>query len=124
MNIEKAKKVLAYNVLDLSSAGMDDMPMTTVEIEVFEIMNKSKDPNNEETTWYEKAYLLGLVDKNTSGHSGQYSPEGELLCRSFMVKIWHNYYYREFFWEAMQVIMALRVINEYKDPYPEDSVII
>jgi hypothetical protein len=125
MNIKKAKEVLATNVLDLSTAGMDYMPMRTVEIETFEIMNKSKaNPNDEETTWYEKAHLLGLVDENKKTHSGQYSPEGDLTCCSFVVKVWHDHYYREFFSGAMEVIEALRTVNEYKDPYPDESITI
>lgn len=121
MKLQKAKEVLSENALDLSQAGMDYMPMRTVEIETFEIMNK---PNDEETTWYEKAYLIGLVDSNKKEHSRQSSPEGDLLCMSFMVKVHHTYYYREFFNTAMEVIQALRVVNEYKNPYPDDRVTV
>lgn len=125
MNIKKAKEVLATNVLNLSITGMDYMPMKTVEIEIFEIMNKSKaNPNDEETAWHEKAHLLGLVDKNKKAHSGEYSPEGHLTCWSFVVKVHHNHYYREFFNGAMEVIEALRTVNEYKDPYPDESITI
>jgi hypothetical protein len=125
MDIKEAKEVLATNVLNLSVAGMDYMPMKTVEIEIFEVMNKSKsNPNDEETAWYEKAHLLGLVDENKKNRSGQYSPEGDLTCRSFVVKLWHNYYYREYFSGAMEVIGALRIVNGYKHPYPNESVTI
>ena len=124
MNILKAKEVLATNVLDLSVAGMEFMPMKTVEIETFEIMNKSKAyPNGTETCWDEKAQLLGLV-KNKKTHSRQYSTAGDLICCSFFVKIHLDYYYREFFSGAMEVIEALRTVNKYKDPYPDESVTI
>jgi hypothetical protein len=125
MTIKKAKEILSKNVLDLSMVGLDYMPMRTVEIETFEIMNKSKsNPNDTETTCHEKAYLLGLVDKNKNSSSGQYSPTGDLICRSFFVNVWHDYYYREFFCDAMEVIQALRILNEYKDPYPDESITI
>lgn len=114
MNIKKAKEVLATNVLDLSMAGMDLMPMKTVKIQTFEIMNKSKANPNEQTTWYEKAHLLGLVDENQK--------EG-LICYSFVVKLWHDHYYREFFSGAMEVIEALRTVNEYNSPDDESITI-
>lgn len=125
MNIKRAKDVLSKNVINLSKAGMNYMPMKTVEIETFEIMNKSKlKPNDEGTTCFEKAYLLGLVDNNKKSSSGEYRPIGDLICCSFFVNVSHNYYYREFFSDAMEVIQALRILNEYKDPYPDESITI
>lgn len=115
MNIEKAKEILAYNKLDLSMAGIDYIPVKTVNIERFEIMNKS---NNEDTNWSERAYLLGLVKNN---NRKDYGMDGELTCCSFMVKLGLDYYYREHFNGAMEVIEALRTVNNYKDLFPDDS---
>ncbi len=118
MTIKKAKEILSKNVLDLSTAGMDYMPMKTISIETFEIMNKSKDTNAFETSRHEKAYLIGLVGEN-------YDKSGaDLACQSFFVKVWHNYYYADFFSGAIEVIEALRTLNEYKSPFPNESVTI
>jgi len=119
MTIKKAKEILSKNVLDLSMAGMDFMPMKTITIETFEIMNKSKNPNALETSCHEKAYLLGLVDKPNNCDSG-----ADFVCQSFFVKVWRNYYYANFFSGAMEVVQALRITNEYKDPYPDESITI
>ena len=116
MNLKKAKEVLATNVLDLSYCGMGFMPMKTIEIEVFEIMNQSKsDPHNEQTAWHERAYLLGLVDENKNTRSREYCASGDLICCSFVVKVLHDHYYREYFSGAIEVIQALRIVNKYEE---------
>jgi hypothetical protein len=125
MNIEKANEVLAKNSLCLDN-GLENLPMIkTVEIEIFEIMNKSKShPDSQATMWYEKAHLMGIVENNNGTSSAHHHHVGDLTCCSFLVILWHTYYYRDFFYEAMEVIEALRTVNEYKHPFPEENITI
>lgn len=113
MDIKRANEVLSRNVLHLQSAGMDYIPVKTVEIEIFEIMNESKNPENQSTAWYEKAVLIGMVTDNNETY--------DFKCESFMVVIHHDHHYCDFYHEAMEVIEALRVVNKWTNPYPDES---
>lgn len=125
MNLKKAKEVLATNVLDLSYCGMGFMPMKTIEIGVFEIMNESEsDPHSDYTAWHERAYILGLVDENKNTTSREYYATGDLICSSFVVKVRHDHYYREFFSGAIEVIQALRIVNNYKEFESDEHISI
>lgn len=122
MTIEKAKEILADNCLNLVEAGMANIPVDTVQIETFEVMNPKKEDG--ETTWMDKAQLLGMLKKNKGGSNAHWPSNGDFICSSFMVVIWHDHYYRDYFSGAMEVIEALRVVNEWKDPYPDERVIV
>ena len=130
MKLKEAKEILAKNFLDLEISGLDFIPnLKIIEIEEFEIINQSKDDPNKDTAWFEKAYLLGIIDEQKKGNPyplREYVPEGDFYCCSFIVKIWHKHYYREFFREAMEVIEALRIANEYnyKESDDKDKIFI
>lgn len=97
----QANQILSKNVLDLSAAGLEYMPMKTICIESFLVMNYHPENNrkNDKGEMYHEAELLGLVKDNT--------------CSSYFISVHHQYYYREYFQDAIDVIEALRVVNDY-----------
>jgi len=115
MNKKEAREVLAKNSLYLDYAGIDLIPMKTIQINYYEIMNETKYPhkNHGETTWIEQAVLLGVVGENNVTGSMDFDRGGDLICCCFFVKVGFTYYYRDFYEEAIEVIRALRVVNDF-----------
>ena len=111
-NNQWAKEILKSNFLDLFEHGLEEMPMKTIEIHTFDIkilsIHQDRKPG-------EVAVIIGLIS-DKPGES-----ETDFTCPSFMIRVEHRYYYREFFYEAMEVIRALRIINDYQHPIPEES---
>jgi len=104
MTIEKAKEILSKNKLHLDNAGLEYLPIETVEIDAFF-------PDEGTESWTETIHLLGVVGKQNNISGSNYYPKGDYVCRSFFVNIWHDYYYRDFFYEAMEVVEALKLLN-------------
>jgi hypothetical protein len=100
MTIEKAKEILAYNKLNLSIAGMELLPVKTVNINTFIIID---DGNYEE---YNSAVLFGLLKEDRS-------PYVDFWCPSYFVNFKDIFYYREMYKDAIEVIEAIRTVNGY-----------
>jgi len=99
MTKSEAEKVLSYNVLDLYNESINEFPLKSIVIDVFNV-------TNEEDNF--SIHLIGLVTSNN-----QLKTKTELLCKSFMVQDRLTYYYRYSLLDAFKVIEALRVINNY-----------
>lgn len=107
MTTNAAKEILSYNVLNLRNAGIDHIPAKFVQIETFNITQI------DEKNHCKHATLLGMIDKSDSFENISVRPHGDYCCTSFMVKVGLDYYYRDFFYEALDVIKALRIKNGY-----------
>ena len=101
MTLLEAKELLKNNCLDLSNAGMDRIPVKTVDIESFTYFK-----DNDE----KYADLIGLIKK------------GE--CKSFLIKVRHLHYYADYFSGAMEILQALRLVNEWVNPFEEECCTI
>jgi len=97
MTKSEAEKVLSYNVLDLYNESINEFPLKSIVIDVFNV-------TNEEDNF--SIHLIGLVTSNN-----QLKTKTELLCKSFMVQ--DRLTYRYSLLDAFKVIEALRVINNY-----------
>lgn len=117
MNKKEAREVLAKNSLYLDYAGLDLIPMKTIQINYYEVMNETKYPhkNHGDTTSIEQAVLLGVVGENNDRSSMDFDRGGDLICCCFFVRFGFTYYYRDFYEEAIEVIQALRVVNDFEE---------
>ena len=107
MNKEEATKIVNHNKLILDNAGIDNIPVKTVEIEKFEVTNGTGNQRKTVT-------LFGLLRPADECHNIQ----TDFLCTSFFVADHLTYWFRDFFSDAMEVIEALRVLGDYT---PENS---
>ena len=107
MTIEEAKEILSHNVLSLPNAGLDYFPVKIVNIESFRYSNPDK---NERCRYVE---LLAMMDVTSNLPKTKNVFEGSHYCTAFFLFDGSDYYYRDFFYEAMDVIAALRVVNNY-----------
>ncbi len=98
MNKNEAEKVLNHNKLILNCCGLDFLNLPLTQVDAIPIHN-DKD-------WY--AILHGVEWKNKK------KGVTELSCFWIEVPYHHIFYYRDHFSEAMEVIQALRVVNNYK----------
>ena len=108
MSIEEAKAVLAHNVLNLPNAGLDYFPVKIVNIESFKISNPNKDGH------CRYVELLAMLDETSNLPKSKKVYEGSHYCTAFFLYDGDNYYYRDFFHEAMEVVAALRTVNDFK----------
>jgi hypothetical protein len=108
MNTKKANEIIALNVLHLTNSGLDCLPLKLVFIESFQI-------TGDENGKPQEATLIGILEEK-SKHSSYFK------CKSYFVQINNTtYYYRDFMFEAMELIQALRFVNNWKTPYPDES---
>jgi hypothetical protein len=100
MTKSEAQEIVSQNVLILDTDGMHELPIGSVEIDVFNVTN------DEDENFPVK--LLGLIPlfHNKKNNDG-------LHCSSYFVKCHQKYYYRYNLLMAFKVIEALRVINDY-----------
>lgn len=100
MNKEEAKKILGHNKLYLDIGGIDSIPTITVEIAEFEISKKEP---------VDKVTLLGLVKPREENNKD----EPNFRCVSFCIEYGVNYWIRETYCEATDVVEALRITNDF-----------
>lgn len=115
MDIKKANEILSRNKLNLRGCGMEKIPVKTVEIEEFEI-NQNPIQENGITARRENAILIGMITKKKARHI-----DSNFLCLSFMVQVHYDFHYCDYYSEAMQVIQALRVVNNWVYPYDDST---
>lgn len=97
MEKKEAEEILAKNKLVLDTAGLDNLPVLTVEINRYYLKEDSRRS--------EDVYLLGnLMDKENSNMK---FVEADYRCESFFIKYGLNYWYRDFLEEALEVKDAL-----------------
>ncbi len=107
MSKSEAQKVLSQNVLTLDNDGLQELPLRTIEVDMYKIT-----PTDEDFP----AKILGLISLVEPRNS-------ELSCSSFIVKYQRQYYYRYFLFEAFKVIEALRVMNDYQVKQSSESIV-
>jgi len=105
MNKEQAKKILEKNVLNDLFNSLDDLPIYTIDIDSFSVSKTDGD----------YAYLLGVIKKTKKSKS-------DFFCSSFFVLYNDSYYYRETFSGAIEVIVALRTLNNFERKYDDEGV--
>ena len=97
MEKKEAEKILSKNKLVLDTAGLENLPVLTVEINRYYLKEDSRRS--------EDVYLLGnLIDKE---HRNMKFVEADYRCESFFVKHELNYWYRDYLEEALEVKDAL-----------------
>ncbi len=107
----EAQEILSNNVLMFDTDDIYELPIRTIEIDIFRVSPLDKDF---------PVSLLGILPLTPIA-----SDNYELSCNSFLVKGEQKYYYRYTLLDALKVIEALRVSNNYsfKQNQINDSVI-
>ena len=108
MTVEEAKEILARNVLKLPNAGLEYFPVKFVSINSFRISNTDE---NDRCMYAE---LIAMLDVVSNAPKFKMVSEGTHYCTAYFVYDGYDYYYRDFFFEAMDVINALRIVNDYR----------
>lgn len=111
MTEQEAKEVLEVNELDLRECGLDMLPCKQILIESFPICYLGESKSNTLD-----AEIIGLIRKNDI----QNIP----FCSSYFTRFHNRYWYRNVFFEALQVIEALKVLKSPPRRDPNDTVTI
>ena len=104
MTKEEAKEILSENLLIINKSGLDSLPTKKGIVARF---SYKEVPSSENL-----GVLIGLLDDGTNAHNIDYDYDYE--CRSFLVEFDKGYYFREYYEDALLVIEALQVANNYK----------
>ncbi|GHT53710.1 hypothetical protein FACS189451_04050 [Bacteroidia bacterium] len=104
MKKEEAEILLKKNKLTLDGAGMEFLPMKTVQVSQFEITKAAY-----ENAVGEMASLIGNLKAKDEGRG----ITCDFKCASFFVNLHHDYWYCDYFDDALIIINALRVVNDY-----------
>jgi hypothetical protein len=98
---DEAKKQIAFNCLYLNCRGLESFPGKIVLIDSMPVENMEDGC---------KAIELGV---KIYGYMDE-DDRGEYSCRSFFVKLNHNYWHRDWLGECLYLIECLRHLNDYK----------
>lgn len=97
MEKKKAEQILSENVLTLDTAGLENLPVKTVEVDRYFLREKDGRAD--------VVYLYGnMQDKENSKLK---FVEADYHCESFFVQHEQKYWYRDYLEEALDVKDAL-----------------